>query len=74
MWGQSGGHSDLRLKGKDTLSSKIGKEGSWKYRNTKVEGLKLTQMTLSSTKKSKKQQQLQNATTGPGMEGLVSLC
>lgn len=51
MWGQSRGHSNLGLKGKDTLSSKIGKEGSWKYRNTKVKGLKLTQMTLGSTKK-----------------------
>lgn len=69
MWVQSGGQSNLGLKGKDTLSSKIGKEGSQKYRNTKVKGLKLAQMTLSSTKRSKKQQQLQNATTGDGRPG-----
>lgn len=31
----------LDLKGKDTLSSKMGKKGSWKCRNTKVKGLKL---------------------------------
>ena len=40
----------LDLKGKDTLSSKAGEKGSWRHRNTKVEGLKLTKTTLSNTK------------------------